>query len=196
MSVAAIHRLSPVFETVEGFEGYQSLLLDLPEGEGPAAFDGRSVTGTWPSPPVYLQSPLLPQPDFWYVWRLGSYACLPAVIEQVEPFFSWAGELLPLRGPREHTALVTLNITNVIDVLDWSIEAFQAGQMPPSFVAHRLGEPGLFKVPLLPSVMFSLDWQGEDSFLARVQEHQLTGISFTEVWNSGEGALVANLVRP
>jgi hypothetical protein len=174
---------------------FQSLLVDVPEDEMPRAFDGQPIADRWEEPPVYLCDPRAPPPDIWYVHVLGALAFTPGTVEQLEPFLSLAGELLAVDLPGEGR-LSALNVTTVVDWLDWAPEAFDNGQMRPTFVEHRLGEAGLFKIPVLPSLTFSLHREAEDSFSARVRRESLQGVSLVTAWTSRAGPTLPNLLRP
>jgi hypothetical protein len=174
---------------------FQSLLVDVPEDEMPLAFDGQPIGDRWTPPSVYLCDPMSPPPDIWYVHVLGALAFTPGTVELLEPFLSVAGELLPVDMPDGAGRLAALNVTTVVDWLDWAPEAFDVGEMRPTFVEHRLGEAGLFKIPVLPSLTFSLHWKAEDSFSARVRGESLQGVSLVTAWTSGAGPMLPNLLR-
>jgi hypothetical protein len=190
MNEAIVHLVSPYVEE------YGTLLLDVPEAKLPPPLHGYAWGDTWHVLPVYKESPLAPQPDVWWVWGLGGFAFSPESVEDVEPFLSRSGELLPVAFSDGGGRLHVLNVTRVVDCLDLSVEEWEQGLAEPRFVEHRLGESELFKVPLLAGAhTFCLEWAGEESFRSRVEENGLSGLGFTTVWTSSGGPAVPNLMR-
>src|ERR1700686_1522480 len=81
---------------------YQGLSWDVSEEAfhmGLTYFDAKPRADGWDVPPIVIRSRRLRRPD---IWRFGAAAVLAfdnPTVERLEPFFSAAGELLPLSGP-------------------------------------------------------------------------------------------------
>lgn len=181
---------------------FRSLLYDLPGEETPAAcygFFGESKLEAWPDPPVYIDNLAAETPDIWYLASAGIFAFTPSIIEKLEPFVSMAGELLPLSKKNEFVgeSLYALNILNLIDGLDMSRSDFQNLIIYPDFIEHRLGEPTVFIVPQHAAAIFCVEWDDVgDSFMKRIERHELRGVRFEEVWSSTRGPRDVNLMLP
>jgi hypothetical protein len=189
MNMAIVYLVSP--NLVE----YGTLLLDIPEAKIPPPLHGYPCLDEWEVLPVYKESPLAESPDVWWVWGLSGFAFTREATEELEPFLSRAGELLPVAFA-DGRGLDVLNVTRVVDYLDLPVEVWEHGLAEPRFVEHRLGESELFKVPLLAGAhTFCLEWEGEESFRSRCEKNELSGLVFTTVWTSSDGPAIPNLLR-
>lgn len=175
---------------------YQYFLYDLP---GPPLelllFDGTPRSMSWLPQPIYIEQPRLEPPD---IWHLGGAAVLvmdDSVIEQLEPFISVAGELLPLYISGSGERFNALNILRDIDCLEPGTFALDDLELYPTFLEHRLPETGLFKIPQLDTTeIFHVERADDDaSFRSLVQERAFRGIEFDVVWSSRDGAASLNL---
>jgi hypothetical protein len=155
--------------------------------------DGHSRADQWNAPPIHIPEPLLDPPDSWYCVGIGTAGSVlgPRAFESTAHMMLQAGELLLMRiGEQE---LWVANVTSVVDCLDvegssrdhsFLIDRF-------AFVAHRLPEQSLFKTPETCSTdVFVLERDGDVDleFRARVDALGLSGLRFTEIWNTEDGA--------
>src|SRR3954471_20290589 len=139
MSESTVHRVT--FD----LDRYQALVYDLPGGQ-PEPFDGVSRASTWLPQPVYVAGPRLERPDIWFLFGSGALVFDEEVARQLEPFVSYAGELLELRLSPNDEQLWALNVLQDVDALDPSGCSDDDVRIVPRFIEHRLPESGLFKV--------------------------------------------------
>jgi len=176
--------------------GYQSLLYDLPEPDPDLwVFDGRSRLESWTMPPVYVEEPRLQIPDIWRLIGAAVLTVSESTAQLLEPFLTSSGELLPLRLPGSGR-LLALNVTRDVDCMDVASLSLETMSLKPEFIAHRLPESGLFKVPIVDTTqVFHLQRDDdEDTFMQRVLRERLRGISFELVWSTQAGAQAINLL--
>ena len=128
---------------------YQSLLVDLadPPYEVWDQFAGAPLADAWVPLPVYIEQPRLEQPSFWKLIGAAVIAMEDEVIDLVAEFIYPVGELLPLIESGTGRKFSALNILRDIDCLSPSAVQVESLTFTPDFLAHRLPESGLFKVP-------------------------------------------------
>jgi hypothetical protein len=174
-------------------EGYQSPEPD--DGDAYLAmmkskwkFDGTPIGRSWKPPEVYVQFPLLCEPDIWEFFP--SFAFTEAAASKLQRFLDQAGEQLPLY--HEGRKLTLLNITYCLNCLDKKRSVYdpELPHMIDEYVFRRDRlEYSLFKIP---EQRYGRCWfctEGvaapDDEFKAMVEKYGLTGLRFTEVWSEG-----------
>ena len=170
-------------------DAFQSLLIDGSDEAVDAwtddnDLDGRSKSGRWVPPHVYVHNPLYPTPDFWYVWGLAGIAIERDTENDVRDYLGSVGELLPLAY--EDIALEVCNVTTVVDCLDVEKTERRASGVIARyhFLVDRLPDSPLFKIPETADIeMFccSQGTAGED-LKSVVEQRALSGLRFVEVW--------------
>jgi hypothetical protein len=167
---ADVERFGPFSYRIEG---------ELPEiGR---ARQGFFLTHEWAAPLVYV-SEHDRWPDLWPLAGTSMLVLTADAATALMPFAAMAGELLPLRTETDTDDLLALNIVNVVDVLDRAAYE-KRGAAEPAFIAHRLDEPTLFRVPQITGGLFCLERDdADDSFMRRIAARGLAGLVFEEVW--------------
>lgn len=166
---------------------------DVPESElfDFTMFDCTSRASEWKPPKIKDLSPDHQRGDFVY-YSPGALLIRPEVVHLVRPFFDRAGELLPLWF--EGDIYTLLNITNCVDATDetnteWLLakDGSKVEIRRHAFDPARLNEISLFKVPetCKGSVLtWEKDGTPELEFKAFVEQNNLTGLLFEELWDS------------
>lgn len=186
---AKVHRIS--FDV----DRYQSIFIDgddavFREWYPMITFDGTSRRARWRPPPVWIPEPRLEAPDFWKLSGAAALICGPRALDAIDHILEFAGELLPL--PIDGMELSVLNVTKDVDCLDVHSSEVDEDGVPETyaFLEHRLPGPSLFKIPQTDTAEV-LCWEGlpvfEDDFKRQVETIGLSGLRFTEVWDSVEG---------
>lgn len=146
----------------------------------------------WNPPPVYVDRPRLARPDIFHLVGAIGLVLGPRARSELDRIASLSGELLPL--PFGAELLCLLNVTEVIDCLDAVRTVFDGGGVAKrlEFLPHRISEAPIFRIPQnRSSELFCHEGIGEPTwdFKATVEQANLTGVVFTEVWNSEVGGL-------
>jgi len=186
-----------VFQISFDVDTYQALLVD---GDDDFSFpffksmqfkDGP-VGDAWTPPPVYVDRPRLVRPDIFHLVGAVGMVFGPRALVELDRFISRAGELLPI--PFGEEVLGLLNVVEVIDCLDQDRTVFHGGGAATvlEFHAHRLSETPIFRIPQnQASQLFCHQGVSEPywDFNTAVDQADLNGLVFTEVWNSEHGGL-------
>jgi len=188
-------RVSFVSWDVERFQAY---LYDLPDEKlslhEHMLFDGHSRLDSWEPLPIYSDEPQLDEPDIWYHTATQLPVMSSEVVDQLEPFVSQAGELLPLIVSGSGETVWMLNPLVVRDAVDPKAHSVDELWLYPRFLEHRLPDSGLFLLPQLSGKIFYVDRDDDERTLrGRLEECRLTGMSFVPVWSSATGAADVNL---
>jgi hypothetical protein len=192
VSEATVHRIG--FDVV----AYQALVFDLPNPtREDFRFAGQSKLVSWVPRRVYVDGPRRERPDIWHLFGAAVLVMSESIVALLEPFVTGAGELLPLVVSGTDEELLALNVLEVHDLIDPAAYSLDTLELYPHFLAHRLPESGLFKLPQTDTVdIFHLERvEDDDSFRARVERHALKGIEFQRVWSSKTGPEAMNLFR-
>lgn len=182
-------------------ERFQAYLYDLPDDElsleRHMEFVGRSVLEGWEPLPVYSDQPRLEQPNIWYQTETHMPVLSAAVVDELEPFVSRSGELLPLVVSRSDETVYLLNVLQVRDALEPHAYSFWEERFEPQFIEHRLPDTGLFLLPHSRGDIFHVDRDNDqESLRRRIMRLGLRGMEFLPVWSSTEGPLVQSLIEP
>jgi hypothetical protein len=157
-------------------------------------FDGLSKLETWEPLPVYSDQPHLVEPDIWYHTDTYLPVMSDEVVEQLEPFISRAGELLPLVVSETGETVYMLNVLVVRNAVEPGAYNVDDLSLYPRFIEHRLPDTGLFKLPQLTAKIFYVEREDdEDTLIQRLENGGLRGMSFIPVWSSSEGPASLNL---
>ncbi len=154
---------------------------------------GKSIMDRWTVPPLYVDRPKLLRPDIFYFVNLAITMILSKhAIEEVGHLAAMSGELLPM--PFEGEVLQVLNVTEVINCLDHERTVWnEVGTAEvPAFHPHRIAEVPVFRIPENNSaVLYCWEGLGEEAleFKTAVESAGLTGLKFTEVWNTEAGGI-------
>src|SRR5262245_5840556 len=150
-------------------------------------FDGTPIGQSWKPPELYVQFPLLKEPDIWQFYR--SFAFSEKACAKLQRFLDRAGEQLPLFY--EGRKLTLLNITYCLNCLDKTRSVYDPDlpHMIDDYVFRRDRlEYSLFKIPeQRHGNWFCVEGLAapDDEFKATVEKHGLTGLRFTKVWSDG-----------
>lgn len=155
-------------------------------------FDGTPRQATWASPPLYVENPLEPRPNFSMLVGSASIVMERVALDAVRPHLLGVGELLQARVRDEE--LWIANVTNVVDCLDISLSRTDEFGIIRgySFQEHRLPEATVFKIPQTAALEIMAVEHGEHrgfEFKATVEDLHLSGLRFTELWNSNLGSV-------
>ena|SRR5215218_5233707 len=154
-------------------------------------FECKPMLDKWKPPKMYLDNPAAPAPDLWYVGIEATVAATAKAFEHVQTQFEMAGECLPL--PAEGQQFTLLNVTECVNCLDHERSKFLAGRsgrklMPLKFAFHknRFEESSIFKIPEMRSIILCLERDGDPELelKAAVEEHDLKGLTFEQLWTS------------
>src|SRR4051812_16281177 len=112
-------RVSFVTWDVERFQAY---LYDLP-GEDLSLhdhmlFDGHSRLESWEPLAIYSDEPQLEEPDIWYHTATHLPVMSNEVVDELEPYLTQAGELLPLVVSGSGETVYMLNVLVVRDAVE------------------------------------------------------------------------------
>jgi hypothetical protein len=194
-SVATVHLVRPVLANPE----YQYMLFDLPEDEMPSfeRFDGIPRGSAWTPMPVYVPEPKLEEPEVWHL-GVSLFVMSRQTVDILEPFVAHSAELLPLTTSDGRADLVAVNVVRTFDCLSPNAVKREPLGVVPEFLAHRLPETGLFKIPQLSmTLVFCVERDDDDdSFRRRAEDLGLTGVGFVRVWSSETGPEEMDLLFP
>jgi hypothetical protein len=171
---------------------YQSFLYDLPKTPHELRhFDGASKEDWWEPPPIYSEYPRREAPDFWHLFGVATILTSPTVVEELGGFFHPVGELLPMRATGTNETFLALNILRDVDCLNPDAYRIDDLEIYTDFIAHRLPESGLFKVPQVDNTtIFYLERSDDDETLREaIDARGYRGLRFDPVWSS-EGSVV------
>jgi hypothetical protein len=179
-------------------ERFQAYLYDLPDDETSLhehmLFDGRSKLEWWKPLPVYSDQPQLERPDIWYHTATNLPVMSEEVIDQLEPFITRAGELLPLIVSGTGEKVYMLNVLVVRDAVEPGAYSLDELWLYPRFIEHRLPDSGLFLLPQLSGTIFYVERDDdEETLLGPIEDLGLRGMSFVPVWSSTSGPAPLNL---
>ena len=177
-------------------ERYQHFIV-----EDPAAlagnllvFDGTPKLEEWKPPAVRLAGPMLKRGCFLGIKGVeGTLVADSAGYMAAGEFLEMAGELLPL--PCRSEMFHVLNITECINALDqklteWNIEGgVKRSIRRYAFHGRRMSASSLFKIPETAEteiLTYERLGNSEEEFKAAVQERNLEGVTFEELWNDGK----------
>jgi hypothetical protein len=182
-----------VFRVVFEVDRYQQLGYDLAERPPLTLlrFRGTSRRAEWTSQPVAVHGAELRTPDIWCLGGVAVLVLSLETIEKLEPLITMAGELLPVNISGSEDELFILNITTDVACLDTQSSSLGPGTRKLVFLEERLPETGLFKVPQNDAAfIFVVEKEGceELSLRRRIDDYELEGIRFQEVWSSVDGA--------
>jgi hypothetical protein len=175
MALLRIFRVEPDRARFGAFR--YRLVGDVPSIERSA--QRRVVYSSWRAPLLAVDGGGPPRPDLWPIEHTQLFALSPRTADALTPYVAMAGELLPVHTTEPGADLLALHV-KVVDAL-------ARERLPKlAFLGHRLGEPTLFCVPQLPAVVFCLERDDvDDSFMRRMEAHELSGLVFVHVWSSG-----------
>lgn len=151
-------------------------------------FDGRSHTERWTLPAITAAD----EPDA--TAELGDFAFLGTIpvlsaraVRELRTLIESRAEILPLRySRREYYALNVLRVVDALDEESSEIERFDNGRVMAinrfSFRPDALNGETIFRIPQLQRGYTFVT----DSFVERVQAHELLGFSFKKVWCSAD----------
>lgn len=146
------------------------------------AMDGR-VIQDWIAPVMKLDTEDRTYSDFPWLGEHAPILKKPAV-DALGPVLADHGQLLPLRGEE----VWLFNATTVLDALDRErsrIAYFDNGEILDIerhvFRAEKIGAAELFKLPMRASAVYVAG-----SFVEKVRNAGLGGVSFIQVWTSSE----------
>ena len=152
---------------------------------------GKPFSRRWRPLHLYVSMPLLPRPDF-FDFGCGTFVCTNRAAELAGEPLGMCGELLPVKVEREKGRFFVYNVTNCINALDYrksKWETLSPGKrqlIKPSFLAERLGELSIFKIPEdFGLSIYCLERSGdpdEGEFKAVVEHRSLTGLHFKLIW--------------
>jgi len=167
-------------------ERFQAYLYDLPDERlslhEHMLFDGRSRLDTWEPLPVYSDQPHLIEPDVWYHTATDLPVMSGGVVDQLEPFISRAGEVLPLVVSETGETVYMLNVLVVRNALEPGAYDVDELWAYPRFIEHRLPDTGLFILPQLSGTIFCVEREAdEDTLIQRLEGRGLRGMSFISV---------------
>ena len=199
------------FYEVRPDEGFRYLDIDADRDEGwrwlsghrdGLEIDGRTWGDAWEPPPVrWLANDEDPEGDFCGIAHIscGAFAVRPEAFRQhedLEVYLGLAGELLPL--PCEGREFTLVNVTDVVDALDWENAINRYTGMPgvphpeksmidsPRFHLDRL-DGQLFKIPERTTEIFywerSTDHPSEQ-FRGYCDRSGLTGLWFKPIYST------------
>jgi hypothetical protein len=146
----------------------------------------------WAPPPMRCRDPIAPKPDFPYIQAPGALAVEPDRFPVVQTQFEMAGEILDL--PFEGRDLKVLNILTCVDCLDdektnWNVLRSGTKLAPKTdgyvFRPDCFDEASIFKIPQTYRAMiycWERDGDPEHELKAAIEEHQLSGLKFTLLW--------------
>ena len=171
---------------VDGDDDFSFPFFDL------MSFRSGAFEGEWTPPPVYIDQPRLKRPDLFHLVGATGIVLTPRAEEILEDFTARSGQLLPLQVGS--TAMQLFNVTEIIDCLDQERTSCDEGgyAFVLQFLVHRVPEVPLFRIPQnRSSEIFCHEGVAEVSweFKRTVEENDLTGLTFEEVWNSDEGGI-------
>lgn len=155
---------------------------------------GRPVPGDWKPFEAYIPNPGLPRPAIFgfpggFVLEECTYEILAEPLEMCT-------EALPISIEGEKARLFLCHILTTLNAVDrdrseWAPPLWKGARrllIRPSFIAERLGEESLFKIPEDCYVgNYCLERSGDPDdgeFKALVEHHRLTGLEFKEVWST------------
>ena len=179
-------------------ERFQAYLYDLPDEKlslhEHMLLDGHSRSDTWDTMAIYSDQPHLEEPDIWYHTATHLPVMSREVVDKLEPFISQAGELLPLTVSDSGETVYMLNVLVVRNAVEPDAYSVDQLWLYPRFIEHRLPDTGLFRLPQLAAALFYVERDDDtDTLRGRLDERELTGMSFIPVWSTSEGAAELNL---
>lgn len=156
--------------------------------------EGESRAAGWKPPPVEQVDPNLEESDF-SMPDSGALIVNPRAYEVLRPLLEEAGEVLPVlhQGETYHF----LHVTRYVDALDLeAVKLNRIGEVKRyAFIPGKLAGVGLFKIatawrgktPVCDLELYLADGHRREShdFRALVQKHDLRGLEFKKVWESG-----------
>jgi len=173
-------------------------------------FSGAPFSKEWKKQRLYIEKPKLPRPDFFH-FGISKFVCNERARGLTGEPLEMCGELLPIEIERENGDYYLYNVTNCINVVDLEKSRWQTllywknstQQKPeekkeelkilktPAFIAERLGEESLFKIPEDNGTeIYCLERTGDaddGEFKALVEKHGLTGLEFKLIWTEERG---------
>jgi hypothetical protein len=156
-------------------------------------FDGTQIE-EWRPPAVYSYQPRLAAGDFWsFQMRSAAWATRPSATHRIQSVLAKAGQILPL--PYQGEVFGLLNVTQCVECLDPDATEWIVGESTRkpiriaryAFLPKRFPESPIFKLPQTARSEI-LCYEGVldpvDEFKSIVERHQLTGLTFREIWSS------------
>jgi hypothetical protein len=179
-------------------ERFQAYLYDLPDEDvsldDHMLFNGHSKLESWKPLPIYSDQPHLERPDIWYHTATFMPVMSEEVIDQLAPFMSEAGELLPLIVSGTGDEVYMVNVLVVRDAVEPGAYSLDELWAYPRFIEHRLPDTGLFLLPQLSGKIFYVERDDdEETLIGRIEACGLRGMSFVPVWSSTSGPAPLNL---
>ena len=182
-----------VFRAEAHVNRYQYLLPSDSDAAGVYDFDCTSKAD-WIPPSVFSYEPLLREGDIWGYGMISStWAVAPRAFEILKWLLSDAGEVLPL--PFSNRRFALLNVTQCVNCLDQENTEWEFGETTHqpirieryAFHEERMPESSIFKIPETRRGEI-LCYEGlkdpDDEFKTFVERHDITGVTFTELWSS------------
>jgi hypothetical protein len=166
----------------------------LPEDEGIRKTERLTMDCTrklpgWISPSVYVPNPRLKRGAFLHLCS-GAFVTDKNATEKLRDLLEMAGELLPIDYQNERYSL--LNVTECMDCLNHECTEWVLGKSTGAkidikryaFKADRMPESSIFKIPNRLASIYVTEgrYDPEDEFKARVEQINLNGLLFEEVW--------------
>jgi hypothetical protein len=152
--------------------------------------NGTPFARKWRPIQLHVSMPLLPHPDF-YNFGTGTFVCTTKAAELAGEPLGMCGELLPVKVEREKGSFFIYSVTNCINAVDYSKSKWERllnkkCLVKPAFVADRLGELSIFKIPEdFGLKIYCLERTGnpdDGEFKAVVEHCGLTGLHFELIW--------------
>lgn len=148
----------------------------------------RKLPG-WIPPSVYVPNPTLKKGTFFHLCS-GAFVTDKNATEKLRDLLEMAGELLPIDYKSEPYWL--LNVTECMDCLNHEQTEWVLGKSTGAkidikryaFKSDRMPESSIFKIPNRLADIYVAEgrFDPEDEFKARVEENNLNGLLFEEVW--------------
>jgi hypothetical protein len=166
----------------------------LPEDEGiwkteRLTMDCTRKLSSWMPPAVYVPNPKLKKGKFFHLCS-GAFVIDKDATEKLRDILEMGGELLPIDYENEPYSL--LNVTECMDCLDHERTEWVLGKSTGAkidikqyvFKAVRMPESSIFKIPNRLADIYVAEgrFDPEDEFKSRVDQNNLHGLLFEEVW--------------
>jgi len=156
--------------------------------------DSTSKLSGWIPPKIYILKPKLKRGNFFY-FCAGGLVIDKIACEKLRSFWEMSGELLPLEYKGEEFFLFnTLECINVLDdeKTEWILGKTSGKKIRIDkyvFKENRMTESPIFKIPETVKGEI-LTFEGmkapEDEFKYVVEQENLKGLIFEEIWDSSD----------